>query len=102
MLQRTIFENINGYAHGRFTWEVKRSMGISAMFPRSASGQGDTLLAAVHGSKHTVEGYTDSYLNIVQMAYGVVERKLFSLPKLLLMPGILIKQPWLVVTVLPE
>ena len=39
--------------------------------------------------------------NVVSTAYELVNRKLFSLPKVLLLPGIMSRQPMLVVTIFP-
>jgi len=101
MLQRTIIENVNSYVAGRIEREVERSIRIGTFFPKGASGSSDMLLAAVHGSKYTVEGYTDAFNSIVSVSFGTVETKLFALPKLMLLPGMLVNQPWLVVSVLP-
>lgn len=92
-------ENVNGYVHGVFSKEVERSIRLEALFPTDMDGQ--NLLAAVSGSKHTVESYTDAFNSIVDVCYSLVEHKLFALPKLMLLPGMLWKQPMLVVTVLP-
>eukprot|EP00927_Polykrikos_kofoidii_P085468 TRINITY_DN9305_c0_g1_i1.p1 TRINITY_DN9305_c0_g1~~TRINITY_DN9305_c0_g1_i1.p1 ORF type:complete len:868 (+),score=123.04 TRINITY_DN9305_c0_g1_i1:152-2755(+) len=97
MVQRTIMENVHNYVYGRFARNVERSLRLATFFPEG----GDTLLASVQGSKFTVEGYTDAYNAIVEVIHSTVESKLFALPKLILLPGMLVKQPWLVVSVLP-
>lgn len=101
MLQRTIIENVNHYVFGHIRCEVERSLRISSFFPGRPSGHSDMLLAAIHGSKFTVEGYADALNGVVYTMYYTVESKLFALPKLMLLPGMLANQPWLVVCVLP-
>lgn len=101
MLQRTIIENVNSYVTGRIQREVERSIRISSFFPAGSTGHGDMLLAAIQGSKFTVEGYTDAFNSVVSVMFSTVEVKLFALPKLMLLPGMLMNQPWLVVSVLP-
>jgi energy-coupling factor transporter ATP-binding protein EcfA2 len=39
--------------------------------------------------------------NVVHTVYDLFNRKLFSLPKILLLPGVMSRQPWLVVQVFP-
>mmetsp|Transcript_10613 Transcript_10613/g.19597 ORF Transcript_10613/g.19597 Transcript_10613/m.19597 type:complete len:828 (-) Transcript_10613:18-2501(-) len=102
MLQRVALENINTYAYGRFARKLELSVRLQSVFPSGVAGRpGDTLLAAVLGSRHTTEAYTDSYNSMVGLIFGTIERKLFSVPKLLLLPGMLVQQPWLVVSVVP-
>lgn len=38
---------------------------------------------------------------VMSTAYDIFNRKLFSLPKVLLLPGVMAKQPWLVAQVVP-
>jgi len=101
MLQRTIVENVNFYVYGRFAREVERSIRLNSVFPLKEGRATNTLLAAVHGSKYTIDAYTDAFNSIVDVSYRVVESKLFALPKLLLFPGMLQQQPMLVVSILP-
>merc|ERR1712136_22668 len=51
--------------------------------------------------KYTVEAYTDAFNHIDSVCFDTVELQLFNLPKLMLLPGMLIHQPWLVASVLP-
>lgn len=97
MLQRTIMENINSYEYGRFARDVERALRVELLFPR---GQ-DTILGAVTNSDFTVESFSESLDTIVAESYSIVERKLFSLPKLALLPGMLWRKPVLVATVIP-
>lgn len=97
MVQRTAMENVNSYAFGRFAREIERSLRLEGLFPE---GQ-DVLLSAVSESNFTVGGYAGALNDVASTAYQLVERKLFSLPKLTLLPGMLWSKPWLVATVLP-
>ena len=75
-------------------------MRIHTFFPRSAQGSESTLLAAVQGSKYTVDAYTDAFNHIVSMCFDTAEPQFFTLPKLMPLLGMLIHQPWLVASVL--
>jgi len=102
MVQRTVIENVNSYVFGLTARRAEQSIRIGSFFRNEASSEGgDLLLAAVHGSKFTVEGYTDSFNSIISVMYSMVEIKLFTLPKILLLPGMMMSQPWLVFSVLP-
>ncbi|CAK0811106.1 unnamed protein product [Prorocentrum cordatum] len=101
MVQRVVVENVIGHITGRYARKLEREFRINSYFPQSVTGTGSTLLGAVHGSKYTVESYAHAFNGLVGTCSNVIEGKLFRLPKLLLLPGMLMNQPWLVVTVLP-
>jgi len=49
----------------------------------------------------TTTEYATSIDNIANTIYELFNRKLFSLPKILLLPGVMARQPWLIVQVFP-
>jgi len=97
IFQRTLMENVNTYAFGLFARDIERSMRLESFFPAGK----DALLIAVSDSNFTVGGYSDAFNGVANTANDLVGRKLFSLPKLALLPGMLCSKPWLVVTMLP-
>ncbi|CAE7215336.1 PDK4 [Symbiodinium natans] len=58
-------------------------------------------LSAVASSNLTVDVYAGEISSIVRTGHGIIDRMLFSVPKLALLPGILVSQPWLLLLVLP-
>eukprot|EP00929_Paragymnodinium_shiwhaense_P002129 TRINITY_DN102329_c0_g1_i1.p1 TRINITY_DN102329_c0_g1~~TRINITY_DN102329_c0_g1_i1.p1 ORF type:complete len:829 (+),score=189.12 TRINITY_DN102329_c0_g1_i1:190-2676(+) len=101
MVQRTIFENINNYVYSKWQNDIEVSLRVETFFPRSGEHNGRVLLSAVAESSFTVEGYVGALTSIAGTSYRIVERKLFSLPKLMLLPGMLTSQPLLMATALP-
>merc|ERR1712190_270639 len=89
MLKRTAFESINSYAYSQWQYDVEISLRIESFFPKEGPAEGRMLLASVAESNFTVEGYTGAITSIASTGFSMVERKLFSLPKLALIPGML-------------
>ena len=94
MLQLAVMGNANECSHSLFSREVVRGVRIHTFFPTSAQGSESTLLAAVQGSKYTVDAYTDAFNHIVSMCSDTVRLHLFTLPKVRLLFGMLIHQQW--------
>lgn len=101
IMQRTLMENINNYHFGLYSANAERALRLEALFPVGAQQHEDSLLAAVASSNLTVGGYVESYNNVLSSSYRIVERRVFSIPKIALMPGMLLAKPSLLVTVLP-
>eukprot|EP00928_Gymnodinium_smaydae_P098469 TRINITY_DN9162_c3_g4_i1.p1 TRINITY_DN9162_c3_g4~~TRINITY_DN9162_c3_g4_i1.p1 ORF type:complete len:858 (-),score=205.56 TRINITY_DN9162_c3_g4_i1:103-2676(-) len=102
MLQRTIMENVNSFAYGQWQYDIEQGLRIDTFFPATAqNSSSQVLLAAVRESNFTVEGYTGAITSLASTSFDIVERKLFSLPKLALIPGMLLSQPVVVATALP-
>jgi len=99
LLQRTLLEGVNSYAFGCFAREVERALRVESLFPLM-QGQ-DALLAAVASTNLTVGSHSEAFNSVVSLSYSTIERKLFSLPKLALLPMMLWSSPWLIATVLP-
>lgn len=97
LLQRSVMENVNTYVSGRFNCDVQRSLRVDLLLPE---GQ-DSLLGVVAESNFTAGTFADSLHKTVTTSYQIIQRKLFSLPKLALLPGMLWRKPVLVATVIP-
>lgn len=99
VLQRTVTMSIHSHTFGRFRHWTERSLRLHSFFPDG--GEEGTLLKAVAESNFTVEAYADAINSVVEVSFGILSDKLFTLPKLLLVPGVLATKPWLLTTVLP-
>ncbi|CAE8691277.1 unnamed protein product, partial [Polarella glacialis] len=91
---------VNALAFSLFSSKVDTQFRVNVFFPSSEEGR-QTLLAAVANSSHTVEGYAESAGELVDDCYSLVEKKLFALPNVVLLSGMLVHQPLLVMAVLP-
>jgi ABC-type uncharacterized transport system YnjBCD ATPase subunit len=95
MLQRTFFESVNSLEKRHFLSFCENELVIGLVL-----SSGDSLSAAA-ASNHTVRAQADALIDIMETPYGLIERKLFSLPKLSLLPGVLASQPLLTLLGLP-
>eukprot|EP00927_Polykrikos_kofoidii_P070980 TRINITY_DN67331_c0_g1_i1.p1 TRINITY_DN67331_c0_g1~~TRINITY_DN67331_c0_g1_i1.p1 ORF type:complete len:875 (+),score=128.68 TRINITY_DN67331_c0_g1_i1:94-2625(+) len=105
LFQRTLYETVNQYTYSVFAREVEQSLRVDSVLPLSMSGHGhenaEALLSAVASTNLTVGNHADAMNSVVDAAYQAIGRKLFSLPKISLLPGMLWHKPMLVATVLP-
>ncbi|CAE7228520.1 ssuB3, partial [Symbiodinium sp. CCMP2592] len=103
LLQRILVENVSDFTFARFSNMVETGLRIGSLFPTVADSNGPrtSLLSAVASSNLTVDAYAGEIGSIVRTGHSIVERVLFSMPKLALLPGILVSQPWLLLLVLP-
>ena len=99
LLQKAIMTNIQSHAFGRFRHWTERALRLHSFFP--GEGHEGTMLKAAASSNFTVEQYADALNGVVEMSFGIISAKLNSLPKLLLLPGVVTAKPWLIVTVAP-
>eukprot|EP00931_Biecheleriopsis_adriatica_P088031 TRINITY_DN62428_c0_g1_i1.p1 TRINITY_DN62428_c0_g1~~TRINITY_DN62428_c0_g1_i1.p1 ORF type:complete len:800 (-),score=141.16 TRINITY_DN62428_c0_g1_i1:24-2423(-) len=99
ILQNTVMSSVHSHAFGRFRHWTERSLRLHSFFPNE--GERGTSLKAVAKSNYTVEQYADAINGAVEMSFGIVSEKIASLPKLLLVPGVLATKPWLLLAVLP-
>lgn len=99
MFQIILFGNINNFAFTCVQDDMHRMVRLHQLFDH------DNHLTAVARSQAdsaTSPGqYANSISNVVQTAYEMANRKLFSLPKILLLPAVISQQPMLVVQVFP-
>ena len=97
MTQRIVLETINDFQLGLFSGYVEREFRIQSIFAHNSTDN----LAAVDRSNLTVSACSNSLDVIVQNNYGIVSRQLFSVPKLILFPGVLIQHPVMALSVIP-
>ncbi|KAL3929551.1 MAG: hypothetical protein SGPRY_001913 [Prymnesium sp.] len=95
MAQRTLFELLNEQAVLHFVNSVENSLRLGA----ATAGGG--ALGVVGSSNLTVEAHSDALRQVMLTTFRIFERKVFSLPKLLLFPGILYTHPMLSLVGLP-
>lgn len=96
MLQIITFGNINRFSFLCFQNDVHRVIRLNELFDHDAH-----LVAMANDSATSPGVYAESMNQVVTHAYDLFNRKLFSLPKLLLIPGIIMKQPMLVAQISP-
>ena len=96
MLQIIGYGNLNAFAFTCFKNDIHRSVRLYELFDH------DNHLVAVasHSAKgpDAYAGYIDT---VVQTTYDLFNRKLFSLPKVLLLPWVMAKQPQLLGQIFP-
>ena len=93
--QRTVIESINSHGYQLFIARLEASFRLESVL---ASGGA---LEASAKSELTIEQSASSLFSAVSTGYNLVERKLFSLPKLALAPGIIWRHPSATATALP-
>ncbi|CAE7321887.1 Abcb6 [Symbiodinium natans] len=99
LLQRTVMTGIQSHAFGRFRHWTERMLRLHSFFPQE--GRAGTMLKSAASSNFTVEQYADAINGAVEMSFGIISTKLASLPKLMLVPGVVRAKPWLMIAVVP-
>jgi len=96
MFQIIFFGNLNKFAFIQVQNQIHRSVRIHELFDHDAH------LTALASDGATAPGlYANSMDTVVATAYDMFNRKLFSLPKLILLPSIVARQPMLLVKIFP-
>ena len=95
LLQRTIFESINQQLEIALRHRLTFNLRTEVVLADGAS------LGAAAGSNLTVDAHAEALDDVVHTMYNLVERKLFSLPKMALLPGVFARHPLLAITGLP-
>lgn len=96
MIQIIILGNINRYSFACFRDEIHRSVRLTELFDH------DSYLVAMSADSAVSPGvYAASIEEVVSTSYDIVNRKLFSVPKLLLLPQVIMKEPMLLVKIFP-
>ena len=95
MAQRTCIESINTRQQQSFLFLVDMELRLNAVLADGAS------LHTAAGANHTVESYSEALSTVVSTPYNLLERKLFSLPKLALLPAVFASHPVLGLVALP-
>jgi hypothetical protein len=97
MLQRTVFENVESLVLGRFSAQCHHE--VRLQWPFRDDG---VYLAAIHAEgTHSPSTYSAAMDTVVQQTHAFISSKLFSVPKLALLPGVMRKSPSTLLAVLP-
>jgi len=94
-LQRCSLESINEAAAAAFADEVEASIRVHAPFASPSA------LAVFKDSNQTVDAHAAALRTTVSTSFRLVQRKIFSLPKLALFPSVALAQPTFVAMALP-
>jgi len=96
MFQIIFYGNMNMYAFHCVRDDVHRAVRVNGVFEHDAH------LVAMAGSSAMGPGaFALSMDTVVSTTYDIFNRKLFSLPKLMLLPGVVMRQPMLLVQIFP-
>ena len=99
MMQIVFFGGMNMYAADCFRNDIHRTIRLNDLFANEGSRFVAT--ATSKESKLSPDGYASNADIVVKTVYDTFNRVFFSLPKLLLLPSIVAKQPMLVVQITP-
>ena len=89
-------ENVQSYSYATFATKVENSLRIHSLFVEERC-----LLSVISSKNSTVGTSADQLNSVVTSAFEILKREVFSLPKLAYLPGILIREPLLVLLLLP-
>ena len=96
MLQIIGYGNINKFAFACLQQDLHRTVRLHQLFEHE-----NHLTAMALETTVSPGAYAMSMDNVVDTAYELFNRKMFSLPKLLLLPGVMARQPMLMLQVFP-
>lgn len=99
LLSKTVMTSVQTHHFGRFRHWAERRLRLHSFFPDE--GHAGTMLKAAALSNFTVEQYADAINGALEMSFGIISARLFSLPKLMLLPGVVLAKPWLMLSVVP-
>lgn len=97
MFQIIFFGNINKYAYIQVRDCIHRTVRIRELFVHD----GHLTAMAASGQQLGPSNYAEAATTIVANVYEICNRKLFSLPKLLILPSVISRQPQLLVSIFP-
>eukprot|EP00978_Attheya_sp_CCMP212_P023646 scaffold72890_cov52-Attheya_sp.AAC.6 len=96
MAQIIAFGNMNQFAMFCVQDDIHRAVRLNELFDH------DSHLTAMAAKSATSPGaYADAMDTVVSTSYDIFNRKFFSLPKLLLLPGVIMKQPIMLAKIFP-
>lgn len=100
MVQIVFYGGVNMYAFHCFRDDLHRMIRLNDLF---SSGDGNRFVATATSkvSKLSPDSYATNSETVVTTCYDMINRNLFSLPKLMLLPGIVAKQPMLLLQITP-
>jgi len=96
MFQIIFYGNMNMFAFHCVRDDVHRSLRVQGAFGHDAH-----LVAMAENSAMGPGAYAVALDTVVTTTYDIFNRKLFSLPKLMLLPGVVMRQPMLLVQIFP-
>lgn len=96
MFQIIALGNVNFFAYTCFEHDIHRAVRLNKLFSHDSY-----LLAMANDSATPPQAFGQSMDVVVSTNYDIFNRKLFSLPKILLLPGIIMRQPLLVAQITP-
>lgn len=99
MIQIVFYGGMNMYAFHCFRDDIHRTIRLNDLFANDGSRFVAT--ATSKGSNLSPESYAANSETVVTTVYNMFNRNLFSLPKLMLIPGIVAKQPMMVLKITP-
>ena len=99
MFQIVFYGATNMYAFHCFRDDLHRTIRLNDLF--SKNGSHFVATAASSGTNLSPGTYATNVEKVVTTCYDMVNQNLFSVPKLLLLPSIIAKQPKLAVTLTP-
>jgi len=99
MLQIVLYGGMNMYAFHCFRDDIHRAIRLNDLFANDGSRFVAT--ATAKESNLSPDAYATNSETVVTTVYDLVNRNLFSLPKLMLLPGIIAKQPMMLLKITP-
>lgn len=97
MAQIMLFGCLNKYVFLCVQHDLHRTVRLNELFDHD----NHWIATATDAPPTSPEAYANSMDAVVSTAYEIVNRKFFSLPKIGMLPHVIMKQPWLVAQVLP-
>ncbi|KAH8060175.1 hypothetical protein JL722_5136 [Aureococcus anophagefferens] len=98
MVQRTSMEAVDGLLFRRYSFALTRSLRLDGVL---GTDELPSALHALAGSDLTLERHAGNLETSASRCYQLVSRKVFSLPKLLLLPSIVAQHPVAFAAALP-
>ena len=99
MMQIVLYGGMNMYAFHCFRDDIHRAIRLNDLFANN--GARFVATATSKESNLSPDAYASNSETVVTTVYEMFNRNLFSLPKLMLIPGIIAKQPMMVVQITP-
>mmetsp|Transcript_4269 Transcript_4269/g.8167 ORF Transcript_4269/g.8167 Transcript_4269/m.8167 type:complete len:839 (+) Transcript_4269:123-2639(+) len=99
MVQIVFYGGLNMYAFHCFRDDIHRTIRLNDLFAND--GGRFVATATSKASNLTPDAYATNSETVVTTVYDTFNRNLFSLPKLMLLPGIIAKQPMLLIKITP-
>jgi len=99
MFQIIFYGGVNMYAYHCFRDDIHRTIRLRGLF--DLDGGRFVATATVEANYRSPGEYATNVETVISTVYNMVNGKLFSVPKLLLLPQIIAKQPMLLVKIFP-